>query len=400
MHALSGVVEDNHNDYFGVRISSDNEMTRRILVLACLSVVVLGGCTVAVDNGDSGDAGAIVDRVESELQATETLEATMIATIEEGNTTITERVRLRYERPQHYNLTYLEVTNGTGDRLPNATGDAVIANGTQLWGYDDATQQVVWYNETRPRSLSELLMPSTQFGQNVTFAGNETITGDDASKLSYAIDGSKVSLISGDVERRSRLSSAMNESTPVNATVWIDRDRWLPIKTRLTMRAAGNPVTVTYRYEDIERGIEIPAGTFEPPADATRTDLWEPLEEQFAEHNSVEAVNGEASPPITEPTVPKHFTFEWGNVTTTNGAEQVLLFYQRDTTDLRLARWDNTSIGKLQGGTSVSLGSVEGTYTELSERRLVGWTCGEHRYLVSTRANQTIAMETARSVAC
>ena len=376
-------------------------MSRRVLALACLAVLALSGCTIAVDDGgDSGDAAAITDRVDTELQEIETLEATMIATIEQGNTTITERVRLRYERPRHYNLTYLEVTNQTGHRIPNATGDAVIANGTQLWGYDGATQRVVWYNETRPRSLSQLMMPSTQFGPNVTFAGNETVAGDDAAKLSYALDGSKVSLISGEVERRSRLASAMNESTPVNATVWIDRDRWLPIKTRLTMRAYEVPLTVTYRYEDIERGVELSAETFQPPTNATRTDLWAGLESRFGEHQTIAAVNEETQPPIPEPTVPERFAFEWGNVTTINGTEQVLLFYQHNTTDLRLLRWDNTSFGPIQNGASVSLGSIEGTYTELSERRFVAWTCEEHRYLVSTRANRSVAMGMARSVAC
>jgi len=375
-------------------------MDGRIPVLACLAVVVLGGCTIAIDDGDSGDAGAIVDRVKSELQATETLEATMIATIEQGNMTITERVSLRYERPQHYNLTYLEVTNRTGDRLPNATGDAVIANGTQLWGYDAATQQLAWLNDTEPRTLSQLMMPSTQFGQNVTFAGNETIAGEDATKLSYAIDGSKVSLISGEAEQRSRLSSAMNESTPVNATVWIDRDQWLPIKTRLTMSAFDEPITITYRYENIHRNEGIPAGSFDPPGNATHATPWAELEARFGEHQSLTAVNEDATTPISKPTVPDGFTFAWGNVTAHNGTEQVLLFYQRDTTDLRVSRWDNTSIDLLTRGETVSVGSADGTFVSLSERALVEWPCDGHTYLVSTRTNRTVALETARSIGC
>lgn len=375
-------------------------MSRRILVLACLAVAVLSGCSVVVDDGsESGDADAISERIGTTLDDTETLTATMIATTDVGNETITERVRLRYQRPQHYNLTWIEATNASGQPLENVTGDAVIANGTQLWAYDDATSRVTWLNGTEPRTLTELLMPSTQFGENLTFEGNETVDGEDATRISYAIDGSKVSLVTGDPDRQSRLASEMNESTPVEATVWIDRDRWLPIKTRLTMTAFEN-VTITYRYEDIERNVDLPSGSFQLPADATRAPPWAEIEELLGEHETLAETNAETERPIPSPSVPDGFTFRWGNVSTVEGNERTLVFYARDTVGLELARWDNESIDRLKTGRSVSIGPTEGTFVSLAQGKYVEWTCDGYTYLVSTRAGEEVALEFARSVGC
>jgi outer membrane lipoprotein-sorting protein len=376
-------------------------MSRRILVLACLAVVVLSGCSVVVDDGgERGDADAISERVGATLDDTETLTATMIATTDVGNETITERVRLRYQRPQHYNLTWIEATNASGQPLGNVTGDAVIANGTQLWAYDDATSRVAWLNGTEPRTLTQLLMPSTQFGDNRTFEGTETVGGEDATRISYAIDGSKVSLISGDLDRRSRLASQMNESTPVEATVWIDRDRWLPIKTRLTVSAFDDDVTITYRYEDIERNVDLPSGSFQPPADATRAPPWAEIEGRLGEHGTLAETNAEAGRPIPSPSVPDGFSFQWGNVSTVEGNERALVFYARDTVGLELARWDNESIDPLRTGQPVSIGPTEGTFVSLAAGQYVEWTCDGYTYLVSTRASEEAALAFARSVGC
>lgn len=377
--------------------------TRHVIALAGLVVVLLSGCTVVSDGGTgdtSANATAIADRVERTLADTDTLRATLTATTVTGNTTLTEHLTLRYQRPQHYNLTWLDVTNESGEPLPNATGDAMIANGSQLWAYDEATDKVSWLNATRPRTLSELLMPSTQFGRNVTFLGNETVAGEDAIKLSYAIDGSKLSLVAGESQRRSRIGGRMNESTPVNATVWIDRDQWLPIKTRLTISAFEDDVTITYRYEDLRRNVDIADSQFDLPADATRATPWQRLEDRVGEHQSVAAVAREASAPVTAPTVPVGYGFEWGNVTTVDGTERVILFYGKGVTKLQVTRWDNASLDPVTSGETVPIGSVDGTYVSLAQSQLVEWHCGGYTYLVSTRAGREAALATARSVGC
>lgn len=375
---------------------------RHALVLACLVGVLLSGC-VAVSNGGGGhdaNATAIASHVEQRIDSTHSLEATLIATTEVGNTTVTEHVRLRYERPRHYNITWLKATNSSGAVLRNATGDRMIANGSQLWAYDDATRRVTWMNATRPRNLTQLLMPSTQFGRNVTFVGNESVAGTGAVKLSYAIDGSKLSLIAGDSHERSRLRSKMNASTPVEATVWIDRDRWLPIKTRLTVSAFEDNVTMTYRYEDIHRNVSIPAGSFERPANATRATPWQNIEDHFGEYQSVSALRADLDTPVAEPTVPDGFRFEWGNVTTIHGTQRVVLFYGQGATKLQLTRWDNASLDPLKGGKQVPVGSTNGTLVLLSQSQLVEWHCEDYTYLVSTRAGREAALAAARSVGC
>lgn len=109
------------------------------------------------------------------------------------------------------------------------SGDLVVSNRSAMWTYDASE------NTAQKLNLSGLELPTTpQYGQfveqfteqyNITQKGTATIAGRDTYVL--------------------KLTPKEDTEFATNGTMWIDTERWFPVKTELSMSVQNETTTLT-----------------------------------------------------------------------------------------------------------------------------------------------------------
>lgn len=371
-------------------------MQRQHWLLALTALLVLGSGCVGI-LGDDGDADpeTISDRVNESLDSMETLQFTMEQTVETDNETRSFRARVVYERPNRINITYLD------QAVPYAYA---VSNGSVTWLYNESKNEVEIADEAVVEGASEILLGADQLSANATFEGNETLAGEDATELSFAVDGSEVSLLLGGGQETSQFGEASSNGS-VETRVWIDTDLWLPRKAQMSVPAFENNRTFTVRYEDIEINPEVSDDefTFERPADAevVRGDQssFRPPRENATFHDSRVAVAENAPFEIPQPTVPNGYEFVEGAVIDGELGQGVELTYRDGEQRLEIVTLRDYDVFFDQGQ-EVAIGGTTGLYIELPNGRVIQWECDGRLYLISGQEDRDTLVSIGESIGC
>lgn len=367
----------------------------RLLCCAAVCLLLLSGCSGLFSDGGDVDPVAVGERVDERLSSVSSLEMTMTQTIETGNESRTVTARVLYERPDKFNVTYLSGPAGAA---------RVVSNGSAIWSYNESRNEVWIDSEAETPTLRDLLLGTARLGSNATFEGNETLSGEDAVKLSYAVQDTEMSMVLAGGQDTSRLADSMANGS-VRTRVWLDTDVWLPRKVHIENTAYSENSTITTRYEEfrINRGVPDARFAFDPPEDATITDRsrgrFRPPRNNTTSFETYAAVAANATVPVPDPTIPAAFSFREGITFDHSELRGVELTYRDDTRQIEVVSVTDGGPFFDQGET-VPVGDVEGTYVELSNDRIVQWQCGETLYVVSGGTDRETLLEIARSVGC
>ena len=261
-------------------------------------------------------------------------------------------------------------------------GDLVVSNGSAMWMYD-ANE-----NTAQNLDISGLELPTTpQYGQlveqftdqyDITQKGTATIAGRDT----YVLE----------------LTPKNNTEFAMNGTVWIDTERWFPVKTELSMSVQNETTTVTTVYRNLTFNTGVPNSTFEyePPADATVETTTLP---SIQTYDSRDAAAQNVSYALPEPDVPESFGLDQVSVTRSEGNVSVSLQYANETSSLSVMK-RNYQMGTSPDGETVSIHGKTGTYQNLSSLGIVTWGCGDHQYSVSGSLSKSSFISVAESIEC
>lgn len=371
-------------------------MNRRDCLAGTLLVVVLlSGCAglLGGDQRTGVDPTAVSDRVDQRVDEIETLRATIEQTVETDNRTFSYRARVVYERPDKVNITFLS-------GAPH--WEFTTSNGTTTWAYNETANEAARSEDAIFESVEDFLVGVDQLRSNATFEGNETLAGEDAIELSYAVGNSTVSMLVAGGEETSELGQASaNGST--RTRVWIDTETWLPRKTQVSVPAHRNNQTVTVRYENVtvNEPIEDGAFTFEPPADATitrddRSEFRPPPENTtfYDDRAALTAAVGD----VPDPEIPAGFTFQTG-ARFDGEMTGVELTYSDGPNQIEVV--EITHGGPFfDGGETVSIDGTDGRLVDAPFGIVVEWECGGEIYTIAGDTDRETILSVARSVGC
>lgn len=370
---------------------------RHWIPLCCALLLALAGCAGLLGGTGDGDVDptSVSERVNDSLQSIDTLRFTMTQTVETPNRTVSFRMRVHYERPGRYNITYLE------GPVPFAY---TASNGSATWRYNRSENEVAVDDTVRFESPSDLLIGADQLDENASFEGNETLAGEDATELSFAVSDSEVSLLLAGGQQTSQLGRATGNGS-VQSRVWIDTDLWLPRKTQLEVPAFNRSQTLTVEYDDIEINPEIDDSQFrlDPPRNAAVVagdqSSFRPPRENTTWYDDRAAMAAEAPLSLPRPSLPSGYAFEEGAVVEDPHGVGVELVYTDGESNLELVAFrDHHRF--LDRGESVTVGDTTGLLIEVTGDWFVQWECGDRLYLLVSDDSRETALSVAQSVGC
>jgi outer membrane lipoprotein-sorting protein len=190
--------------------------------------------------------------------------------------------------------------------------------------------------------------------------------------------------------------------------VWIDTERYYPLKTHLEYVYAGDRVEVTETYTNVSYDPNLTAETFrfDPPSDANLTERTGPT---IYRYGSITQLRSQSSMTVPKPTLPAAFsletaTFVDGDIpggSTDKSYRRLALRYVNETSRLTVLKYNRSDFDRGGGGERVQIGPIQGTYREFGPVRTVSWSCYGRYYIVSGQAvSKSLLLRTAESVRC
>ena len=391
--------------------------SRRPLLLAALLVLVsvVGVGLLVGDTGEEPVRQPSAEDAAVQLRSLDGFAATRETVIERGDGTqrTVERVHRRL---------------GDAVRIERRSGpgrvDLVVANASGRWQYDRDANTATWYDvngsaaagfDRIPRLLARLNR-TTDTAANATPArgvsplpvvpaagGNASVDGPagaatDGYAVSYegtdTVDGRDVFVVS--------VSRAGGGAEPVanyTQTLWLDAERYVPLKLQTGWTQGGERTVVTATYTDVTFDPEFPAGTFrfDPPANATLERADAPAQQRY---DSVVELRAAASMSVPEPNLPADFALASATRTDGERVTSVGLQYVNATTTVAFAKIEPVYRPGTDGE-RVTVAGRTATYRTLGPDRSVVWVCDGTQYkLTATGLDREDLLALADSVGC
>ena len=366
-------------------------MNRFALPLVLFALVVTAGC-VAPSEADA-DADAITERVDQRMESIDTLQATMAWQIDGPNTTTEYEVDVAYKRPNLVNMTYLEP--------PLLAGVQQVGNGSTFVATNPNTNRYTTLNVTSNGTGPSGIFLNLAEIRNGTFEGNETIAGENATKLSYAVDSSEVSLFLSGGTETSRVGE--DEDDGVTVTVWMDRERWVPVRATLNYTAFREPVNMTIRYENVTLNEPIPDSRFESTMDGQATEVDTLMGTILPEnatvyngHSQLRADLGARTPPET---LPGNFSFRQGSAFGNDSEGLYRLFYT-NATHQRELQYYTSNVSVLSGERTREVGGRTVAVDQIRQATVLEWHCEDSTYLLIGVADAEGLLDTVEKTGC
>lgn len=321
-------------------------------------------------SGEQPSENTIEQHALSNNTTVESVTGTVTITTETGNETETIRANIWENSP---NKVRYEYVSGPSE------GTVLVSNGSTFWMYNETT------NTARQLQYSTgLLQNLTRAFQNLSaqftadYQGEATVSG----QATYVVSIQPPNGTFGGVL--------------ANQTVWLDQDNWFPVQTQVTTTVGNQTSTSTITYSNLTYNASIPADrfTFEPPANATVTNVTLPETTTFS---SVDAAESAVNFSIREPTsLPGDLRLE--NVTTTRSGDttSVSLTYANESATLRFSQ--STATQSTTQGENVSVAGHAGTYLEVGDQGILQWQSDGFTYSVSGSFSQSTLVEIAESL--
>lgn len=378
------------------------------IALVLLAGLALAGCTLVPQDTEYPPD----DEIRSELTSLETLQADIVTTTVSNGTETTTRVRL----VRNVSADSVRSTTVSG----NASGEALVSNGTHTWYYTPTANTVRIYDgitngsrgiqRTVDRMASiygELRADDDADGSigispapTVPSAGSGSTASPQVSiplagNVSVIDDGTAT--VDGRSTRVVRLVGTGDVEYVTNATYWIDTEWHLPIKSRITVQVGDETTTVTTTYANVTVNEPVAPDRFayEPPPTATVVEGTNGGLRSYAERAELEATTPHDVP---DPDLPAGYEFEAGELAPAESTQSITLIYSGSTDTLTVTKLPDDETD-LDEGEPVDVGGNPGRIVDAGGNTAVVWTCDGDSYSV-VGAGSAPLQDVASSVAC
>jgi len=331
--------------------------SRRLGVLAALLAVGLlaaGAATglsgMAVDDQPSGDE--ILDRVETQYDAADSISGTATVTVENETASSTATVEYAAKQPEKVAYT----VSKTGETYEaGSNGSVVWAVGADRSFAREVPTEAELEEYEAGVDNGELPAASDDYGSMTepVEASNVTATRVDTTE----IDGQSAYVV--DIEPTDESAAS------ASGTLWVATDD----SQLLRMTATDGTNETTVRVTETQFNVSIHNSTFEPPADRVSVTTSD-------SYDSFEAVQS-----ATELSVPAYDTGEFTTATVVSRADGTAVIQQYatddDTVSVITAAGGSTPVDRLEGETTVTVNERSASAVEQDGRAVVFWTDDE-----------------------
>lgn len=353
---------------------------RRWIVVVLALAVVLSGCAAVPFASNEYTAREIGERAQEKYESIESYEGTITTSFHstERNRTTTAHV---WVKPHAQKTRYEYVSPET------MAGSVIVSNGSTMTMYNASENTVTQMS----LSVGGSELPAQNFSRqfehvldnfNVERKGTAAIGG----RSTYALELTP---------KENGTGSGMVE----RYRLWIDKDRWFPLKTEMTMNMSGKVTKMTTTYTDLTFNSDIPESTFEfePPVGATVQTNEAPSIERF---ESVDEAKAASPIEMREPSsVPDGYAFEQAVVSTSSEHNSVSLTYVNDGKKL-LVTQSTRSPTDLDGDDSVMVNGHEATVRTFGDVTSLTWTCEGVTISVNGELSTDALVDVASSIDC
>ncbi len=391
--------------------------TERLVVSVATLVVVVGlvGSLWTAGFVGSADRPRIAADAGDRYESIDGLSGTRTTTIERNGTVRSERTYAVELRPGtgEYRRSLVD---GTETRY-----DVHVSNGTVLWSYDRSENVVTRIPLTgvtresgradRLRRLFARLEATETTGDApdgpptveplpvvpVSSGGGAAAAGDaDGATLGVDYVGT-ATVADRDVHVLRIAPSNDAADAAYEQTLWVDAERFFPLKQRTAWTDDGQRTVLTTTYEDVQFDPGLGDGAFEPefPANAT---VRTPETPETDVYRQVADLRSATDLTVPTPDVPP--TFELAYATRTTGRVQgVGLRYVNGTAWVTVAKYDFTHPAD-EGEERVTVDGRRGSLSR-GTRVTLSWNCDDYRYTVRGRGVPSdLVVDVARSTGC
>jgi outer membrane lipoprotein-sorting protein len=392
---------------------------RRALLLVTLLLLasVVGVGLLVGDSNPSAErpGGPNATAASARLQALDGFSATRTTVIEDGNETrrTVDRVVRRFDG---------------GLRVERVAGpgsvDRIVANESVRWHYDREDGVATRYDRSADpagltREIPRLVARLNRTGDGAAAAGTRTpgvspLPVVPAAGASESVDG-PVGAETGDyrVGYEGTATVAGHETYvltvtgPTGAgpvgnytqTLWLDTDRYVPLKRQTAWTQADTRTTITTTYANVtlESGLAAERFRFAVPENATVETPETPGQEEY---ETVAALRDAASLRVPAPDLPPAFALASATRTDGRRVTSVGLRYVNATATVEVAAIEPVYSPRTDGE-RVTVAGRNATYRDLGAKQSVVWTCHGTQHKVSTTGlGRAGTLAVAASVGC
>ena len=378
-------------------------------MLTIATVVVVGVLAVAtwslvLASAGTADQPQIDADVQQRYEAIDGVNATQTTTVTR-NGTVTSQTTYDAVLQPGTQKTRLAVINSTAQRY-----DLRMSNGSTLWLYDqrranatrislsgaESTQgerlqrlftklnMSAAAETTDAQSVEPLPVVPRSEGQPAESSGAMTVS----YRGTESVDGREAHVIHVAPE---------NDTASYEQTVWVDTERFFPLKKRTAWTTDGERTVVTTTYTDVSYDTGVSEAVFTPdfPDDTTVT---APETPETRTYESVSALEADTDIRVPEPDIPPGYELQFA--TRTQGEIRgVGLRYVNRTSLLTVAKY-NYTYPSTGGDEQVT---IDGRQAQLSRgpTSSLSWSCERYRYTVrgeGVSADRLIAV--GQSIGC
>ncbi|WP_168219904.1 DUF2092 domain-containing protein [Salarchaeum sp. JOR-1] len=349
-------------------------------LLALLGVVVLSVCAgCAALPGDTQPSAAEVKQTAiAKLDAIDAYAATVHVTLNGSfDETITYRVAHSHGR-----------TNATYRQPERIDGMRIVTNDSATVQYVPRTNRAVVTYGTTPPDLFERL--SDLLERNATYEGETNQ--EDGFAVEYAVEGANASVRVG---ASSGPYQFVTQAAAANRTtrVWVDRDRRIPVKARMTYATDNSTSRVTIEVTNVTLDPAFAADRFDPniPESATVTT------NRVITADDLTNLRANTTVAVPSPDVPAPYQFEDGMLLAYGNQTSITLTYTTpNDTSLRVTKRVPAADRRLEGE-PVRVNGTTVRYVESGDRQLVRWQTDSATYTV-TGENRDLLLAVASSL--
>lgn len=377
-----------------------------LLICVCLLLVVSAGCLADERNEELPEREAVA----TSLDSVDTVEATATMEMHIGNSTTDVE---------------MDFVERTSTREFRATMDMdspdvtlrMVSNGTTVWLYNQSSNDVStlrmegmtadWNRSIEAVSGIFAALKQSSTDEAVSISPLPIVPGGGASSaigvssmpaignVSLTYQGTATA--AGRTSHVVDLAPAGDGSLVRNGTIWLDADRYYPIKVHYDMAVGGQPVSITVAYRNLTYNPEVPEGTFtfDPPANATETGDSRSVSAYRTRVELVEA----ATQSVPEPELPAGYEFAQASRVAGDGNRSLSIQYSNGNRTIVVAK-DSAGAATLPDGETVDVGDRDGVYLETGGTAALVWDCPDARYQVTGNFEAATLADVAESVAC
>ncbi|MBF6614853.1 MAG: DUF2092 domain-containing protein [Chloroflexi bacterium] len=172
----------------------------------------------------------------------------------------------------------LEVDSST---IPGLKGDVVVYDGQKLYAYDTARNTIYTATPSEMQQLPDMMKELAQSGDmqkqidtlissaDIVSSGSEKVAGYDAYKLDITPKADALQKLNLPTQSKMQAELLLKD---LRATLWVDKDRYIPLKLTLTHPSLGQ-FTYTATSLDLNKPVEASQFVLQVPAGAKSVDL-------------------------------------------------------------------------------------------------------------------------------